>query len=171
MRDSAKTFAGRGGWKTYGEFPAGFEGKTILKEPFGRITLRRGEAYIRSWWPGEYWYRKDWHKKDVGPYHGCSRRDRKDMVNWPLYEPHGWKTPRSVTYRHWGAGRIWYQPDFSKDSWRDAVVVGVGSVSDIGVSFCPARGDFVGRSGGSAAPGSAMCSVYMDVQLNARTPS
>ncbi len=120
--DPPKTFAGPRGWKNYGEFPEAFEVKTSLNEPFGRITLRRGETYIRTWWPGKYWYRKDWHKKDVGPYHGCGRRDRNDTVNWPLYEAHGWDTPQSVTYRHWGAGRLVYQPDLSGDGWRDALV-------------------------------------------------
>jgi hypothetical protein len=121
--DSPETFAGPKGWKLYGEFPEGFEGKTVLTEPFGNIALRRGETYIRTWWPGRFWYRRDWHKKDAGPYHGCSRRDRKDSVNWPIYEAHGWDTPRgSITYRHWGAGRLVYKPDLSGDAWRDALV-------------------------------------------------
>ncbi|MHC4917580.1 MAG: hypothetical protein ACYTGB_19060, partial [Planctomycetota bacterium] len=120
--DSPQTFAGKDGWKNYGEYPEGFEGKLQLDEPFGRLVLRRGETYVRSWWPGPYWYRKDFHKKDAGPYHGCSRKDRKDTVNWPLYEPHGWNTPRgSVTYRHWGAGRLEYAPDIAGGGWIDAV--------------------------------------------------
>jgi hypothetical protein len=121
--DSPKTFAGPKGWKLYGEFPEGFEGKTVLTEPFGNIALRRGETYSRSWAPGRFWYRRDWHKKDAGPYHGCSRRDRKDSVNWPIYEAHGWDTPGGgITYRHWGAGKLVYRPNLASDGWRDATI-------------------------------------------------
>ena len=119
--DSPKTFAGQGGWKLYGEYPKGFH-KPRLVEPFGRIVLRRGETYVRTWMPGTHWYKKNCWIKDSGPFHTCGGRDRKDTVNWPLYEPHAARLKYGPVYRHWGAGRIKYAPDLSGDHYADAAV-------------------------------------------------
>ena len=90
--DSVGTFARRSGYRDLGDFPESRRYTPIIKEPFGRITLRRGETYVRTWMPGPYWFRKGWYKKDEGPRHGCGRKDLKDTVNRPLYEPHAWGT-------------------------------------------------------------------------------
>jgi len=116
--DSVGTFARASAYRDLGDFPESRKYTPVIKEPFGGITLRRGETYIRTWMPGTYWFKKGWYKKDVGPRHGCGRRDRKDTVNWPLYEPHAWGTK----YRHWGAGRIAYNPSLDDGHYRDAVV-------------------------------------------------
>jgi hypothetical protein len=118
--DSPKVFTGGGRWKCYGEWPDGFH-KVTLDEPFGRITLRRGERYVRTWMPGEHWFKANSWMKDSGPYHTCRGRDRQDTVNWPLYEPHAWRLGRGSVYRHWGSGRLIYTPDLS-GGYRDAVV-------------------------------------------------
>ena len=113
--DSPKMFAGTSGWRL--EFKGGWP-KLTVDEPFGNITLRRGETYVRTWMPGEHYFRRAW-GRDSGPFHTCQSRDRKDTVNWPLYEPHAWK---GRIYRHWGAGRIEYKPDIANGHYRDAVV-------------------------------------------------
>jgi hypothetical protein len=114
--DSAKNFSGRSGWRL--EFKGRWPEQTV-EEPFGRIALRRGETYVRTWMPGEHWFKGGSWMKDSGPYHTCQSRDRKDTANWPLYEPHAWK---GRIYRHWGAGRIEYKPDLASDHWTDAAV-------------------------------------------------
>ena len=120
--DSPRVFAGRSGrWKNYGEYPKGFH-RPVVREPFGRITLRRGESYIRTWTPGKHWFKKNSWMKDSAPFHSCTRRDRKDTVNWPLYEANAAKVKYGVAYRHSGAGRIVYHPDLSTDHYLDAVV-------------------------------------------------
>ena len=119
--DSPKTFAGTGGWRNHGAFPNGFP-RPIVNEPFGRITLRRGESYARTWLPGTHWFRKNCWMKDSGPFHTCARRDRKDAANWCLYEPHAARVKHGLAYRHWGAGRLVYEPDLSGDHYADAVV-------------------------------------------------
>jgi len=90
--------------------------KMKIAEPFGQITLRRGETYVRTWRPGKYWYKKSW-GPGRGPYHTCGPADRKDTANWPLYEPHAWKG----AYRCWAAGQLIYKPDLATDHYLDAV--------------------------------------------------
>ncbi|MFH1572253.1 MAG: hypothetical protein ABIL09_29955 [Gemmatimonadota bacterium] len=83
-----------------------------LEEPFGRIRLRPGERYARTWWPGAHWYRAGWLARDgTGPLHHCAEADARDAVNWPLYEPHAWSRGNGPTYyRVWGAGQLEYAP-------------------------------------------------------------
>lgn len=119
--DSPKWFAGKQGrWvlERGGRWP-----KMKIVEPFGRITLRRGESYVRTWHPGKYWYKKGWQERDgCGPFHHCRAADRKDVVNWPLYEPHVWKGPKGTVYRCWGVGRLIYKPHLADGHYADAVV-------------------------------------------------
>ena len=119
--DSPKWFAGKeGDWHI--EFNGGWPPMTI-DQRFGAITLRRGETYVRTWFPGEHWYKQGWPTKDgCGPIHHCSKRDQKDEVNWPLYEPHAWDGPASTYYRCHGVGRLEYEPGFDSGTYRDAVV-------------------------------------------------
>jgi hypothetical protein len=127
--DDVNMFATKDKWTDNGDFPEGKK-KPIIKEPFGEITLRRGETYVRTWMPGKYWCLNNGDKglRNNGPYHSCRSRDRADSVNWPLYEPHGWEVRHkgnaqaSVSYRHWAAGRILYKPDIAGDHYADAVV-------------------------------------------------
>jgi hypothetical protein len=116
--DGTDTFARDDGWQDMGDFPEGKSGTPTIEEPFGRIALRRGETYTRTWMPGPYWFKANSPKKTEGPRHGCGRKDAKDTVNWPLYEPHGVGT----IYRHWGAGSLVYKPDLATDHAADAVV-------------------------------------------------
>jgi hypothetical protein len=116
--DNVRTFSNANGWQDLGDFPEGKKYTPVINEPFGGIVLRRGESYIRTWMPGEHWYQKGWPKKGEGPRHGCARVDRKDAVNWPLYEPHEWQGKS----RHWGAGRLVYAPDLKSDHWTDAAM-------------------------------------------------
>jgi hypothetical protein len=101
--------------------------KMKVDEPFGRITLRRGETYVRTWMPGDEKLRfiKAW-KFDYGPYHTCGlKADKKDSVNWPLYEPHVSVAGKDGAYkssRHWAAGHLIYKPDLHSDHYQDAVV-------------------------------------------------
>jgi len=127
--DSPKWFAGnRGRWKLErgGRWP-----KMRIDEPFGRIALRRGETFIRTWRPGKFWYTKSWPEKyKTGPIHTCGgRADRKDAANWPLYEPHGARPVTSdgkphggTYYRIWAVGRLVYRPTLTNDHYKDAVV-------------------------------------------------
>jgi len=119
--DSPKWFAGREGrWQLErnGQWP-----KMKIDEPFGRITLRRGETYVRTWRPGKYWYKEGWLERDqCGPIHHCRTADRKDVVNWPLYEPHVWKGPKGTLYRCWAVGRLEYKPSLAGDRYADATV-------------------------------------------------
>ncbi|KKM03410.1 hypothetical protein LCGC14_1774730, partial [marine sediment metagenome] len=119
--DSPKWFAGKQGrWalERGGRWP-----KMKIDEPFGGITLRRGETYVRTWRPGKYWYTKGWLAKDKsGPFHHCRTGDRKDVANWPLYEPHVWKGRKGTVYRHWGVGKLIYKPSLAGDRYADAVV-------------------------------------------------
>jgi hypothetical protein len=116
--DSPSTFATREGWQIFGDFPESKKYTPVIEEPFGRITLRRGETYVRTWMPGPYWFIANSPKKGEGPRHGCGGRDLKDTVNGPLYEPHG----SQGKYRHWGAGYLLYRPDLGSDHYADAVV-------------------------------------------------
>ena len=116
--DPVSTFATRSGWKEMGNFPESRKYTPVIEEPFGRITLRRGETYVRTWMPGPYWFKANWYRKDEGPRHGCGRRDSQDTVNWPIYEPHAYGTK----YRHWGAGHLLYKPDLATGHYADAVV-------------------------------------------------
>jgi hypothetical protein len=116
--DGVDTFATKDGWQDLGDFPEGKKYTPVISEPFGGIALRRGETCLRTWMPGPYWYQKGSPKKGEGPRHGCGGGDRKDVVNWPLYEPHEWQG----RFRHWGAGRLEYAPDLKTDHWADAAV-------------------------------------------------
>ncbi|HUU29741.1 MAG TPA: hypothetical protein VM123_18205 [archaeon] len=113
-------FTGRGEW-----IKEQFSGRPWpemrIEEPFGKITLRRGESYIRTWMPGPHYFKGAW-QFDSGPCHTCGPRDREDQVNWPLYEPHPAMIGNITAYRHWGAGRLVYQPDLHSDHYLDAVV-------------------------------------------------
>jgi hypothetical protein len=121
--DKAETFAGKDGWTNHGQFPGSFPKPVLGDEPFGAITLRRGEKYIRTWMPGEHWFRANSWMDHSGPYHTCRAKDRKDTINWPLFEPHAWTVGTSPVYRHWGAGRIVYTPDLTDRHLDDAIVV------------------------------------------------
>ena len=116
--DDVSTFATKTGWQDAGDFPEGKNATPVIEEPFGRIALRRGETYTRTWMPGTYWFLANSPSKKEGPRHGCGRKDAKDTPNWPLYEPHGVGT----CYRHWGAGYLTYKPDLATDHYTDAVV-------------------------------------------------
>ncbi len=116
--DSVATFARRDGWRILGRFPESRKYTPVIEEPFGRIALRRGETYLRTWMPGRHWFHANWRRKDEGPRHGCGRRDRADAVNWPVYEPHA----AGTRYRHWGAGHLIYKPDLTTDHYADGVV-------------------------------------------------
>jgi len=118
--DSPKWFAGKeGNWRL--EFNGGWP-KMKIDEPFGRITLRRGETYVRTWHPGEYWYKEGWLARDqCGPIHHCRTADRKDAANWPLYEAHVWKGGKGTIYRCWAVGRLVYKPYLAGDRCADAV--------------------------------------------------
>ena len=116
--DDISTFATKTGWEDMGDFPESKKYTPVIEEPFGRIALRRGESYTRTWMPGPYWFKKGSDKKDSGPRHGCGAKDLKDTVNAPLFEPHGWQGK----YRHWGAGYLTYKPDLSTDHYADSVV-------------------------------------------------
>ena len=97
-----------------------------IEEPFGNITLRRGEAYIRTWQPGKYWYKASWPEHyGCGPIHTCGAADRTDSANWKLYEPHGCKPgigehANHTFYRIWGVGRLEYRPEFANGHYKDA---------------------------------------------------
>ena len=114
--DSPGFFTGSGTWVNEGGWPT-----VTVQEPFGGVTLRRGESYVRSWLPGPYHYKKAW-KFDYPAYHTCGPQDEKDAVNWPLYEPHAYVVNGIKAYRHWGAGRFQYSPDLKSDHYLDAVI-------------------------------------------------
>lgn len=122
--DDPKWFAGKEG--TWGIEAGGTWPKMTIDEPFGRITLRRGETYIRTWRPGKYFFREGWLERDgCGPIHHCGPADRKDTANWFLYEPHADKPPvgsrtGNTYYRIYAVGRLEYIPDLA-DTYRDAV--------------------------------------------------
>lgn len=119
--DEPETFGPGGRWEDDSFKPL------KIDEPFGRITLRRGETYIRTWMPGDENLRflKAW-QFGWGPYHTCGlKADRKDTINWPIYEPHVaavGSQGRIKAARHWGIGRIVYAPDLRSDHYKDAVV-------------------------------------------------
>ncbi len=120
--DTPKYFGPGGNWVLDAGWP-----KAKIDEPFGRITMPRGQTYTRTWMPGPQRYRfLDAWKFDYGPYHTCSvRADRKDTVNWPLYEPHVaavGKDGRQRSARHWATGKLVYKPELVSDHYRDAVV-------------------------------------------------
>ncbi|MBI2502996.1 MAG: hypothetical protein HYW07_07145 [Candidatus Latescibacteria bacterium] len=113
--DSPDWFAGKEGeWylEAGGQWPA-----LKVEEPFGRLALRPGESYVRTWRPGEHFFKAGWLPRDgTGPIHHCAEADRRDTVNWPLYEPHGWSGRpggERTYYRAWGVGRLAYRPDFA----------------------------------------------------------
>jgi hypothetical protein len=109
-------FTGGGTWVNEGGWP-----QVKVEEPFGAIILRRGESYMRSWMPGPHYYKNAW-KFDYGAYHTCGPGDEKDIVNWPLYEPHAAVVNNIKAYRHWGAGRLQYSPEVKSDHYLDGVV-------------------------------------------------
>jgi len=115
--DSPRFFTGSGEWMSEGGWP-----KMKVEEPFGGIKLRRGESYKLTWMPGPYYFKRAWQLAATGPYHTCGPQDRQDNVNWPLYEPHAAVIGNLTTYRHWGSGKIVYQPDLQSDHYLDAVV-------------------------------------------------
>ncbi len=116
--DSPGWFSGGGDWTREEHWP-----DLAVEEPFGRITLRRGERYLRTWLPGEHPYRESWtYDPEHGPYHTCGPADREDTVNWPLYEPHLAMIAGRETYRHWGAGTLIYAPDLESDHYQDGAV-------------------------------------------------
>lgn len=114
--DSPRWFSGGGDWRMEDGWP-----ELKVEEPFGRVSLRRGEFITLNWAPGELFYKEAW-KFDYGAYHTCGPADRKDEVNWPLYEPHAATVNGVETYRHWGAGKMVYYPDLYSDSFKDGVV-------------------------------------------------
>ena len=120
--DEPETFGPGGKWILDDGWP-----KLKIDEPFGRIALRRGETYIRTWMPGPEKYRflKAW-QFGYGPYHTCClKADWKDTVNWPFYEPHVAAVGPEGKYkaaRHWAAGRLIYKPDLHTDHFQDAVI-------------------------------------------------
>jgi hypothetical protein len=119
--DAISQFATRNGWQDMGTFPESQKYRPRIQEPFGGITLRRGESFIRTWAVGEYWVRKFWPKE--GPYHGCGGNDVKDTVNLPVLEPTVWITGSgSRRYRHGAVGRLVYAPDLAGGRYADAVV-------------------------------------------------
>ena len=97
-----------------------------IEEPFGDITLRRGETYIRTWQTGKYWYRAGWPEHyGCGPLHTCGIADQRDLPNWALYEPHGCKPgignhANQIFYRIWGIGQLEYRPDLGNGHYKDA---------------------------------------------------
>jgi len=116
--DGADIFAGKeGNWVKEGPFH-----KLVIDEPFGNISLPRGTTYVRTWMPDEYWFKRGSFMRDSGPFHGCSRKDARDTVNWPLFEPHGAKFQGRTSFRHWSAGRIVYKPDLRTDHYLDAAL-------------------------------------------------
>lgn len=103
--DSPKWFTGDGEWTCDDGWP-----DLVVDEPFGRIALRRGETYTRTWMPGEHYFHDTW-KADEGPHHSCGPQDQTDTPNWPLYEPHPANIRDYPSYRHWSAGKLVYAPD------------------------------------------------------------
>jgi len=155
--DSPKWFAGKQGrWyiESRGQWP-----KMKIDEPFGRITLRRGESYVRTWAPGKYWYKKGWLTQDgCGPIHHCGPADRKDSANWPLFEPHAAKPPIGsqagrTFYKIYGVGRLLYAPALQGGRYADAVVrqSNVALAERDGVAFLQQKD--------SAKPGEVVFSV------------
>ncbi|MFH1068348.1 MAG: hypothetical protein V1794_01900 [Candidatus Glassbacteria bacterium] len=114
--DSPRWFSGGGDWRQEEGWP-----EMKVEEPFGQITLRRGESYTFEWLPGDYYYEGAW-QFDCGPYHTCGPNDSKDPANWPLFEPHQAVVNGVLCYRHWGQGRIAYYPDMFSDRFEDGVV-------------------------------------------------
>lgn len=100
--------------------------KMNIEEPFGGITLRRGEIYVRTWRPGKYWYKAGWPEHyGCGPLHTCGTADRKDSANWALYEPYSCKPgigkyANHIFYRLWCVGRLEYRPDLANSHYKDA---------------------------------------------------
>jgi len=130
--DSPKYFAPGGRWKLErdGRWP-----KMKIEEPFGKIALRRGETYVRTWSPGPYYVKiRDRAGKIAPDKYGCgtvhtcgARADSRDTANWSLYEPHLAKVgigrmARASLYRLWAVGRLEYQMPGTKDGYKDAVV-------------------------------------------------
>lgn len=126
--DSPRWFCGSGEWTLDDGWP-----ELTVTEPFGGITLRRGESYTRTWMPGEYFWRGAW-QFDYGPYHTCGPADSKDAANWRLYEPHRAVVNNIPSYRHWAEGRLVYKPDLKTDHYLDAVL------SRDNVTHDPSRG-------------------------------
>ncbi len=114
--DSPSWFAGGGEWKDDHYWP-----EIKVDEPFGRISLRRGEFITFNWMPGKLFFHDAW-KFDFGAYHMCGVVDSADKANWPLYEPHAAIVNGTKTYRHWAEGKIVYHPDLYSDNFRDGVV-------------------------------------------------
>jgi hypothetical protein len=104
-----------------------------IEEPFGNITLRRGENYVRTWQPGKYWYKASWPEHyGCGPLHTCGVVDRKDSANWALYEPHGCKPgvgefADRVFYKIWDVGRLEYRPNLTNRHYPNSGEFGYNS--------------------------------------------
>jgi hypothetical protein len=129
--DKPATFS-KGKFTIIGEFPESKKYTPVIDEPFGRITLRRGETYVRTWMPGEHWFKANAPHKDRGPDHGCGlKADSQDTPNWPIYEPH----TVNRKCRHWGEGYLIYKPDLASGHYLDAAVgkpdVAITKVGDV----------------------------------------
>ncbi|MCE5270310.1 hypothetical protein LLH00_03405 [bacterium] len=114
--DSPRWFCGSGEWTLDAGWP-----ELKLSEPFGRLSLRRGESILLSWMPGEHYWHGAW-QFECGPYHTCGPVDEKDSVNFPLYEPYRATVNGIPCYRHWAGGRMVYRPDLRSDHYQDAVL-------------------------------------------------
>ena len=114
--DPVEMFTATNAWQAVGSLP----GVDATPEPFGRITLRRGESYVRTWQPGPYAISRFW--PEGFACHSCSRKDAQDTVNAPFLEPNVWVNVRARYYRHGGAGRLVYAPDLTGDHLLDAAV-------------------------------------------------
>ncbi len=114
--DSPRWFCGSGEWTLDEGWP-----ELTVTEPFGGISLRRGESYTRTWMPGEHYWQGAW-QFDYGQYHTCGPSDNKDLSNWPLYEPHRAVVNNIPSYRHWAQGHLVYAPDLKTDHYLDAVI-------------------------------------------------
>jgi len=117
--DSVSMFTDAKAFQITGDFPEAKKYTPVIQEPFGRISLRRGESYVRTWMPGPHWFIANAWRKGLPPSHGCGiSRDGTDTVNLPLYEPHA----AGRAYRHSGVGYLLYAPDLATDHYADAVV-------------------------------------------------
>jgi len=130
--DSPKWFTGDGEWIRDDGWPS-----ITLDEPFGRITLRRGETYTRTWMPGEHYFHGTW-KADEGPHHSCGPQDEKDTPNWPLYEPHPAHIRDYPSYKHWSTGSIVYAPNLASQHLLEDLSSATNVTTDASGSLVPA---------------------------------
>jgi len=87
-------------------------------------SLRKGEEFIRSWWPDGKPLAGTWNPKHgSGPLHSCGTHDRKaEPELFRFWEPYG--IPKmgpstSVSYRHYFNGLINYSPNLTNDNYKD----------------------------------------------------